>query len=95
MNSEGRNEVRTLAGGQCLGLVRPPGEKWRIQSFRHSEVYRSCSPELIKDGSGGLLVVGVLESRRDMPSAWLDMRFDTADEAVAFVEGAITLQAHP
>ena len=87
MATDGRNETRTLKGGQLLALSQPSGEKWRIDSI---EDYRPVgSGETFSAPSGASrTLVGVL-SRYDMPEEWADMRFDSADEAVAFVESKI------
>jgi hypothetical protein len=53
MKSEGCNDARTLKGGQILGLVRPPGEKWRIRSFEHSQRVRTAQGETVRDNVMG------------------------------------------
>ncbi len=63
------------AYGEILGLTKPPGEKWRIRSFEHSLRIRTDVP--------------ALEWQTSMPPSWEEMRFESADEAVAFVESEI------
>ena len=86
------SETRTLKGGQLLNLVRSPGEKWRINSLDHYGAPDNFGETV--SGPKGVMrtVVGVL-TRCDLPEEWAKMRFDSVDEAVAFVEGEIAALA--
>ena len=90
--TEGRSEAPTLRGGQILGLVRPPGEKWEITYFEHSHAVRTARGELVRDSVMASFFRGerpVLEWDTSMPPHWPEMRFDSADDAVSFVESEI------
>jgi hypothetical protein len=92
MTPEGRSELRTLKGGQILGLVRPPREKWRIRYFEHSQIVKTSQGEPVRGHIMGSIFRGeapVLEWQTSMPTSWPEMRFESADDAVTFVEGEI------
>lgn len=92
MTTMGRNEAPTLKGGQILGLAQPPGEKWRITSFEHSHSVRTAAGEQVRDSVMASFFRGempVLEWQTSMPACWAEMRFDSADAAVSFVESEI------
>ncbi len=86
--TKGRNEQRTLKGGQTLYLVRPPGEKWRITQIDYPSIYRPMEggPRVEE---GNFLLVGILETQRGLPDSWRELRFDSEDEAVAFAESEL------
>lgn len=81
------SETRTLKGEELLNLVRSPGEKWRIDSLDYygPEFGKTVS---VPNGARRSLV-GVL-SRYDVPEEWAELRFDSPDEAVSFVESEFT-----
>lgn len=88
--TKGRNEERTLKGGHTLYLVRPPGEKWRITQIDYPSNYRPIEGgPRVEDN---FLLLGVLETQRGLPDSWRELRFDSEDEAVAFVESELLAQ---
>ena len=91
MATGGRNETLTLKGGHLLALSHPPGEKWRISAL--DRPHSGGVGETVSAPNGaGRTSVGVL-TRYELPKAWAEMRFDSVDEAVAFVESEIAAVA--
>ena len=72
-NQTGKNESRTLSGGEIVHLVKEPGRKWKIR-------YYEC-----RHNVRGL----VFEHLQDLPKNWKDREFDTSDEAANFVQQEI------
>lgn len=77
--SDGRNEARTLRGGEIVGLVKPPGDAWQIHYFEFAQRIRY-------DFQVGGVVLDWFEG---VPHDWKDRRFDSADQAASFVQGEI------
>ena len=79
VESEGRNLAITLRNGEIVGLVKPPGEFWRISYFEFSHRVR------FDFQVGGM----VLEWLQGVPQDWRDQVFDSAEKAAAFVQREI------
>ena len=71
----GKNELRTLVGGEVVYLLKAPGEKWRIRMYDVWEGIRS-------DGKVFQWVDG-------LPAGWRNREFDTGDDAVSFAQEEI------
>ena len=71
----GRNESRTLKGGEIVYLVKDPGAKWRIRSYE-------CRQGV---AAGGRIFV----SPKGLPHEWEAREFETADEAEEFAQQEI------
>lgn len=76
---EGRNESRTLRGGEILGLVKPPGQAWQIHYFEFAHRVRYDFK------IGGI----VLDWFQGVPQDWNDRSFASAEEAVSSVQEEI------
>ena len=74
-NDVGRNESRTLNGGEIVHLVKDPGAKWRIRFYecRHGVM------------AGGLIFAYL----QGLPQEWEAREFETDDEAAEFVQQEI------
>lgn len=75
----GKNDSRTLRGGEIVYLVKEPSCKQKIRNYECRQNVRIVMP------SGGL----VFEYLEALPKNWKDKEFDTCDEAVEFVEQEI------
>ena len=71
----GRNESRTLQGGEIVYLVKDPGAKWRIRSYE-------CRQGV---AAGGFLFVWL----QGLPEDWKDREFEVADQAAEFAQQEI------
>jgi len=78
-NQTGKNESRTLSGGEIVHLVKEPGHKWKIR-------YYECRHKVRFVGPSGATVFEYLEA---LPEDWKDRKFDTSDEAANFVQKEI------
>ena len=78
-NQTGKNDSRTLRGGEIVYLVKEPSRKWKIRNYECRQNVRIVMP------SGGL----VFEYLEGLPKNWKDKEFDTCDEAAEFVEQEI------
>jgi hypothetical protein len=85
MATGGQNANRKLPGGEIVALVKPPGEQWRISYYEYHQRVR------FDVAVGG----NVLEWRTKVPDDWKDRRFDSAEEAFAFVEQEISAGRAP
>ena len=79
-NDIGRNESRTLTGGEIVYLIKHPDSKWTIRSYecRHN-VHLGLS-------FGGL----VFEYLQGLPKEWKNREFESVDAAIAFVQREVT-----
>ena len=73
----GQNESRTLEGGEIVYLVKDPGAKWKIRSYE-------CHQN-VKNKAGGR----VYEEMYGLPEDWKNREFESADDAIAFVQQEI------
>ena len=73
----GRSESHTLAGGEIVYLVQPPGAKWNIRRYE-------CCHGVYMDGG-----MPVLRYREGLPSDWSSRRFESVEDALAFVQNEI------
>jgi len=78
-NRTGKNESRTLLGGEIVHLVKEPSRKWKIRYYECRHDVRFVGP------LGGL----VFEYLQGLPKDWKDREFDTSDEAANFVQREI------
>ena len=78
-NDTGRNESRTLVGGEIVHLLKKPGAKWQIRFYE-------CRHHVRLAGLGGR----VFEYLEGLPQDWKDREFESADAAVAFVQEEIS-----
>ena len=78
-NQTGKNDSRTLQGGEIVYLLKKPGHKWAICSYE-------CMQRVRYDlGVGGLM----FESKQGLPQEWNNREFDSIDDAVVFVQSQI------
>ena len=80
-NQTGKNDSRTLKGGEIVHLVKEPSRKWKIRNYECRQNVRIVAP------SGGL----VFEYLEGLPKNWKDKEFDICDEAADFIQQEKTL----
>jgi len=79
-NQTGKNESRTLSGGEIVYLVKEPGRKWKIESYECHQNARFVGGPL-----GGL----VFAHLQGLPRDWKDREFDTSEAAANFAQREI------
>lgn len=90
MNAHDRTrETLTLRGGEILGLDQTSDEKWRIASLDVLEGRSAVGGTVTSSGGTNRTFLGGALSRKEVPPEWTEMQFDSADDAVAFVEGQL------
>jgi len=82
-DDNGKHDHRELPTGETAYLTKDPGSNWRVDQYERSWF---DGERLIGPG-GGMIVPNELQTRsvsaQDL--GWQDRRFDTEDEAYAFV----------
>ncbi len=78
-NQTGKNDSRTLRGGEIVYLVKESSRKWKIRNYECRQNVRIIVP------SGGL----VFEYLEGLPKNWKDKEFGTCDAAAEFVDHEI------
>ena len=78
-DDSGANESRTLKGGEIIYLLRKPDRKWNIRRYE-------CHQRIKYDLVGGGLI---FEFKQGLPQEWRELEFETADDAVAFMQEQI------
>ena len=79
LDQTGRNESRTLKGGEIIYLLKDPIRNWTIRSYEFHQ--RVCYDVI----AGGLM----FEIKQGFPKEWQKREFNTADDAVIFVQAEI------
>jgi len=74
----GRNESRTLVGGEIVHLVKEPRGKWHIRFYE-------CRHHVRLADSVGMK----FEYLEGLPRDWKAREFESADDAEAFVQEEI------
>ena len=74
----GRNESRTLVGGEIVHLVKEAGGQWYIRFYE-------CRHRVRLAGSVGMM----FEYLEGLPQDWKAREFESADDAEAFVQEEI------
>ncbi len=77
MPENGKHESCQLKRGEIVYLVKDPGQKWRISSYE-------CRQNVT---AGGL----VFRWLQGLPQDWVDLEFDTAEDASEFAQQQIII----